>query len=66
MDPVTIGVIATTAVSFLSPYLAKAGEAAARKVGEDVYEALKARFGRGAERNLKALRRAYDETTLSS
>ena len=27
---------------------------------------LKARFGRGAERNLKALRRAYDETTLSS
>jgi len=27
---------------------------------------LKARFGRGAERNLKALRRAYEETTLSS
>lgn len=27
---------------------------------------LKARFGRGAERNLKALRRAYDETILSN
>lgn len=26
---------------------------------------LKARFGRGAERNLKALRRAYSETTLN-
>jgi pyruvate ferredoxin oxidoreductase gamma subunit len=26
---------------------------------------LKARFGRGAERNLKALRRSYEETTLS-
>jgi pyruvate ferredoxin oxidoreductase gamma subunit len=26
---------------------------------------LKGRFGRGAERNLKALRRAYEETTLS-
>jgi len=27
---------------------------------------LRARFGRGAERNLKALRRAYDETILSN
>ena len=27
---------------------------------------LKARFGRGAERNLKALRRAYEETILSN
>ena len=27
---------------------------------------LKGRFGRGAERNLKALRRAYEETTLSN
>jgi len=27
---------------------------------------LKTRFGRGAERNLKALRRAYEETTLSN
>ena len=45
MDPQTINIIAATAVGFLSPYLAKAGEAAAKKVGEDIYQALQARFG---------------------
>jgi pyruvate ferredoxin oxidoreductase gamma subunit len=33
---------------------------------ESLSPPLKARFGRGAERNLKALRRAYDETILSN
>ncbi len=45
MDPETIRVVATAAVGFLSPYLAKTGEAAAKKIGEDIYQALKARFG---------------------
>jgi len=44
MDPQTISVIATTAVGFLAPYLAKAGEEAAKKVGEDVYKAIKTHF----------------------
>jgi hypothetical protein len=46
MDPQTTGVIASTAVGVLSSYLAKAGEAAATKVGEDVYQFLKARFSK--------------------
>src|SRR4051812_35565891 len=35
MDPVTL---ASTAVALLSPYLAKAGEGAAKKIGEDAVE----------------------------
>jgi hypothetical protein len=45
MDAQTINAIAATAVGFLSPYLAKAGEVVARKLGEDLYNILKARFG---------------------
>ena len=44
MDQQIISVIAATAVGFLAPYLAKAGEAAAKKVGEDIYQLFKARF----------------------
>jgi hypothetical protein len=43
MDVATISILATTAVGFLSPYLAKAGEAIAKKIGEEVYQALKTR-----------------------
>ena len=46
MDPATISVLATTAVGFLSPYLAKTGEAVAKTIGEDVYQALKTRFSK--------------------
>jgi hypothetical protein len=45
MDPQILSVIATTAIGFLSSYLTKAGESAATKVGEDIYQRLKARFG---------------------
>lgn len=44
MDPGTISLLASTTVAFLSPYLAKAGEAAAKKIGEDLYQVIKARF----------------------
>lgn len=46
MDPQLLSVIATTAIGFLSSYLTKAGETAATKVGEDIYQSLKARFGK--------------------
>jgi hypothetical protein len=39
MDPVTI---AMTAVTFLAPYFAKAGESAAEKAGEAAWEKMKA------------------------
>jgi len=63
MDPQTISVIATTAVGVLSPYLAKAGEVAATKVGEDIYQALKARFGEkpAAQEALADLEKAPDD-----
>ena len=41
MDPVTI---ATTVVAFLSPYLAEAGQSAAKKGGEALMAALERRF----------------------
>lgn len=44
LDPATISVLVSAAVGFLTPYLTKAGEAVAKKTGEDVYQALKARF----------------------
>lgn len=44
MDSQTINVMAATAIGFLSPYLAKAGEATAKKIGEDIYQVLKAHF----------------------
>ena len=46
MDAAIISALATTAVSFLSPYLAKSGEVAAKKIGEDLYQALKKRFSK--------------------
>ena len=63
MDPQTISVIAATAVGFLSPYLAKASEAAAKKVGEDIYQALKARFDSkpAAQEALSDLERVPDD-----
>ena len=68
MDPQTISVIATTAVGFLSPYLAKAGEVAAKKVGEDIYQALKARFSKkpAAQEALADLEKAPDDTDLQA
>ena len=68
MDPQTISVIATTAVGFLSPYLAKAGEVAAKKVGEDIYQALKARFGvkPAAQEALTDLEKAPSDTDLQA
>ena len=44
MDPQMINMIAASSVGFLSPYFAKATEAAAKKIGEDIYQALKKRF----------------------
>jgi len=63
MDPQTISVTAATAVGFLSPYLAKAGEAAAKKVGEDIYQLFKTRFGSkpAAEEALSDLEKAPDD-----
>jgi hypothetical protein len=46
MDPQTINIVAATAVGILSSFLAKAGEAATKKVGEDIYQAVKARLGK--------------------
>jgi type II secretory pathway pseudopilin PulG len=46
MDPQTISIIAASAIGILSPYLAKAGEAAAKITGEDIYTALKTHFSK--------------------
>jgi hypothetical protein len=68
MDPQTINVIAASAVGFLSPYLAKAGEAAARKVGEDVYQALTTHFSSkpAAQETLTDLEKAPDDADLQA
>jgi len=68
MDPQTISVIATTAVGVISPYLAKAGEVAAKKVGEDIYQALKAHFGKkpAAQEALADLEKAPDDGDLQA
>lgn len=44
MDPNAYGVLATTALSMVLPYLGKAGEAFSEKAGERLFEFLKARF----------------------
>jgi len=64
MDAQTINVIAATAIGFLSPYLAKAGEVVARKLGEDLYDVLKARFGArpAAQEALADLEAAPDDS----
>ena len=46
MDPETISLLASTTVAFLSPYLARVGEAAAKRIGEDLYQVVKARFSK--------------------
>lgn len=63
MDAQTLNVIATTAVGFLFPYLAQAGEAAAKKIGEDIYQALKTRFGKKptAQETLNDLEKAPND-----
>jgi hypothetical protein len=68
MDSQTISVIATTTVGFLSTYLAKAGEAAAKKAGEDIYRSLKARFGKkpAAQEALTDLEKAPDDADLQA
>lgn len=68
MDSQTITVIATTAVGFLTPYLAKVGEAAAKKVGEDIYQALKNRFSKkpAAQEALTDLEKSPDDADLQA
>jgi hypothetical protein len=68
MDPQTISTIATTVVGILSAYLAKAGEAAAKKFGEDIYQVLKARLGKkpAAQEALADLEKAHDDTDLQA
>lgn len=57
VDPATITALTTTAIGVLTPYLAKAGEAAAKKGGEEVYNLLKSRFSQdpAAQRDLEDL-----------
>jgi len=66
MDPQIISVIASTAVGFLSSFLAKAGDAAAKKAGEDIFETLKARIGKkpAAQEALADLEKAPDDADL--
>jgi len=68
MDPQTISVIATTALGFLSSYLAKIGEAAAKKVGEDVYQALRTRLSQkpAAQEALVDLEKDPDDADLQA
>lgn len=44
MDPITISAIAASAVTFLSPYLAKAADSIVPKAAEELYGALRARL----------------------
>lgn len=46
MDSATIGAIAATAISILTPYLTNAADAAARQLGDEVYKKLKARLSK--------------------
>ena len=68
MDPQTISVIAKTAVGFVSSYLAKAGEAAAKKVFQDICQALKGRFDErpAAQKALTDLQKAPDDADLQA
>ncbi len=63
MDPQTINVIATAAIGFFTYFLAKAGEATAKKIGEDIYQALKTRFSKkpAAQEALADLEKAPNE-----
>lgn len=68
MDPQTASIIATTAVGFLGPYLSKAGEAIAKKIGEDIYHVLKARFSKkpSAQEALADLEKAPSDTDFQA
>jgi uncharacterized protein YllA (UPF0747 family) len=68
MDPQTINVLATTTVGILTPYLAKAGEAVVKKIGEDLYQTLKTRFSQkpAAQEALNDLARAPEDTDLQA
>jgi hypothetical protein len=64
MDPVTVSVIATTTVGVLSSFLAKAMEAAASKVGGDLYQILKDRLSKkpAAQEALADLEKVPEDT----
>jgi hypothetical protein len=68
MDPQVIGVVATTAVGFLVSYLAKAGEVVVKQAGEDIYQAIKARFSKkpAAQEALVDLAKAPDDADLQA
>lgn len=66
MDPQTIGAIASTAVGLLSSVFSKAGEAAAKQVGEDILRTLKAYFVKkpAAQEALADLENTPDDADL--
>lgn len=68
MDPQTINFIASTAGGVVSSFLVSAGEAGAKKVGEDMYQALKARFGKKpvAQEALADLEKAPEDADLQA
>ncbi|MCP4984763.1 MAG: hypothetical protein GY928_01490 [Colwellia sp.] len=68
MDPQTITMIAQVTIGFLSPYFAKAGEAAAKKIGENIYSLLKDRFTKKAtaQEALVDLQNAPDDPDLQA
>jgi hypothetical protein len=63
MDPVALGALATTAVSFILPYLGKTGEAFSEKAGEKLFEFLQALEKKpAASEALGALEKSPQET----
>ncbi len=68
MDAQSINVIAAAAVGILSPYLAKTGEVAAKELGEDLYNLLKARLGKkpAAQETLSDLEAAPEDPDLQA
>ena len=68
MDLATISVIATAAISFLSAFLQKTSEASATKIGEDLYQILKTRFGKkpAAQEALTDLEKTPGDTEIQT
>ena len=68
MDPQFVSVIAATTIGIVSSYLAKAGESAAKKVGEDIYQVVKDRFHKkpGAQEVLADLEKNPTNTDLQA
>ncbi|MFC1976135.1 hypothetical protein ACFLXQ_07035 [Chloroflexota bacterium] len=57
--------IATTVIGLLAPFAVKAGEEVAKKMGEDVYNALKKRFQKDDDKRAqKALENYMEEPDL--